>query len=158
MQVARAFTRHVALANRTPGKQLILCSTDPVAFRANLRAHVDVMAPLGFNAYALGVLATRALALLYGTPEDLAAHYTALRTLFSPWGDQLADSLGRTNITSSCLPAVAADCMNSYVLGIKSVGHVLTSPEGTATSDPAPISRLHKAMLAGPAGILVQLA
>ena len=120
-----------------PSTQLALCIADPETFRANLLAHVDDVAQLGFNAHALGLLASRHLPTVMGTPQALADRFVMLRALFHPCGDELidADGLRRTNITAECLPAV-----------IRATGSV--------TAESASISRLHKAMLAGPSLLL----
>ena len=91
------------------------------------------MAPFGFNAHALGLLALRYLATVMGTPQALADRFVMMRALFRPYGDELvdADGLRRTSITAACLPAVVR-ATDSDLAGSTS------------------ISRLHKAMLAGP--------
>lgn len=137
MQIACSCKRYMARYPTRPGSQLVLCSTDPIAFRDNLRAHVATMAPLGFNAYALGLLAARDIALFVGSPQALAAHFVMLRSFFYPWGDELADDVRLTNITSLCLPAVAQNAIRA--------AHEISTSTGIAQ-----ISRLHKAMLAGP--------
>ena len=147
VQVARAVTRHIDRYQISPGSQLVPCSTDPVVMRAKLRAHVEAMAPLGFNAHALGVLASRSLHLFLGSPQDLAARYVMLRKAFAPWGDQLADSINRTAITSSCLPAVATSIADGNALSIKTT-------QRSAFSGSAPISCLHKAILAGSVSLM----
>ena len=119
----------------------MLCSADPAAFRANLQEHVHTMALLGFNVYALGILATRDIYLFIGTPDALSAHVAMLRNFFRPWGDELAIDISQTKITSLCLPAVALDTM-----------HV--SQHSAATTHHKPISQLHKAVLAGPLSLL----
>ena len=124
-----------------PGLQLTLCSTDPTAFRANVRAHVNTMAHHGFNAHALGVLASRDISLFLNPPQDLADRYVMLRELFAPWGDALADDLRHTKITSECLPAAALSAL-------------VTTGDCSATSDRLAISRLHKLVLSGPVSVL----
>ena len=94
-----------------PSKQLALCSIDPTALRANVRAHGVTMAPHGFNAYALGVLATRSLLLVLNPPQDLAERFVLLRKTFWPWGDEIATDLRFMRIPSGCLPAVALDAV-----------------------------------------------
>ena len=147
VQVAGAVTRHIDRYQISPGYQLVPCSTDPVVMRAKLRAHVEAMAPLGFNAHALGVLAARSLHLLLGSPHDLAARYVMLRKAFAPWGDELADSVERTKISITCLPAVATGIGDGNALSIEATQH-------SAPSGPASISCLHKAILSGPVELM----
>ena len=147
MQIASAVKGLIGRYQEGPGRQLVLCSTDPTAFRAKLQAHIDTMEPLGFNAHALGVMAARNLHLFLGSPQDLAARYVMLRKAFAPWGDELADSINRTAITSSCLPAVATSIADGNALSIKTT-------QRSATSGPATISCLHKAMLAGAVSLM----
>ena len=119
-----------------------MITSEPVAFRNQLRAHVATMAPIGFNEHALGVLAARKPYTILGSPEALAAQYTMLRDVFQPWSDELAQDLGRTDITQECLPAVARDA---------------SPPAPTAllvASKRGPCSLVHKAMLAGPVPVL----
>ena len=149
MQIASALTQHIKLISTTStvtnrGHQLALCSYHPADFRANLREHVATMAPLGFNAHALGVLAARHLSLFLGTPQALAAQYTMLRSVFHPWSDELADSVGKSIITPACLPAVVPD--SEAACAMRQYG---------PTPGKAPISQLHKAVLAGPVSLLV---
>ena len=120
-----------------------MITSEPVAFRTQLRAHVATMAPLGFNEHALGVLAARRPYTILGSPEALAAQYTMLRDVFQPWSDELAQDLRRTDITQECLPAVARDA---------------SPPAPTAllvASKRGPCSLVHKAMLAGPVPMLM---
>ena len=70
------------------------------------------MEPLGFNAHALGVLATRHLMLILGKPQALAERYAMLRDVFGSCADELADDISRTDITPKCLPAIAHDARN----------------------------------------------
>ena len=119
-----------------------MITSEPVAFRIQLHAHVATMAPLGFNEHALGVLAARKPYTILGSPEALAAQYTMLREVFQPWSDELAQNLGRTDITQECLPAVARDA---------------SPPAPTAllvVAKRGPCSLVHKAMLAGPVSML----
>ena len=91
------------------------------------------MKPLGFNAHALGRLASRSLPLLLASPQALAAHYSMLRDVFGPCADDLATSLGATNIKLHCLPAVAHDAVHA----------------AAGAGSKLAISCLHKAMLSG---------
>ena len=136
MQIVRGVKRLIGKDQKNPGLQLAVCSTDPTAFRANVRAHVATMAPHGFNAHALGVLAARVISLFLQSPQDLEKRFVMLREVFSPWGDELADDISRTGLTSECLPAVA-------------LGAADVTGDCTATPDHLAISRLHKLMLAG---------
>ena len=147
MQIASAVQILIGRYQERPGRQLVLCSTDPTAFRAKLQAHIDTMEPLGFNAHALGVMAARNLHLFLGSPQDLAARYVMLRKAFAPWGDDLADSVERTKIPNTCLPAVATGIGDGNARSIKTT-------QRSATSGPATISCLHKAMLAGPVSLM----
>ena len=131
----------VLITHETPGTQLALCSANPVAFRAQLQEHVITMAPLGFNANALGIMAMTHMMRLFGT-DDLAAQFTMLRNFFHPWGDELADDIRLTKITAACLPAV-----------VHSAVHVLE--EAPAKADHGQISRLHKAVLAGTRSLMI---
>ena len=126
---------------RTRGWQLALCSTDPTAFRVNVRAHVDIMERHGFNAHALGVLASRVISLFLDPPQELADRFVMLRRFFAPWGNELADDLSRTKIASECLPAVALWALDA-------------TGDCSATLDQLAISRLHKLMLSGPVCVL----
>ena len=66
VQISRGLKRHISTMANSPGYKLALCTRAPEAFRANLHAHVATMGPLGFNAHALGVLASRNLSPLPG--------------------------------------------------------------------------------------------
>ena len=147
MQIASAVKGLIVRYQEGPGRQLVLCSTDPTAFRAKLQAHIDTMEPLGFNAHALGVMAARNLHLFLGCPQVLAARYVMLRKAFALWGDELADSINRTKIPNTCLPAVAISIADGNARSIKTT-------QRSATSGPATISCLHKAMLAGPVSLM----
>ena len=137
-QVVTAAKVHVT---GSPGAQLALCIADPEDFRANLQGHVGTMAQLGFNANALGILAMLDISHFLGPPGDLVAHFTMLRKFFHPWGDKLADDIRLTKITPACLPAVALD-------------NVHVPMPSAARAKLRPISRLHKALLAGPRSLL----
>ena len=132
------------IASTDVGHQLALCSADPADFRANVREHVAAMEPLGFNSHALGVLAVRRLFLFLGTPQALAAQYAMLRSFFHPCSDELAVSVARAIITPACLPAVAPDSEAARAV-----------PQRGPASGMAPISQLHKAVLAGPDSLLL---
>ena len=140
MQIVRAFRTHISRyeANAKIGWQLILCGAAAAEFRNKLRKHVVVMQPCGFNAHALGVLAARDISLFIASPEALADRFTMLRNIFRPWGDDLAPNVIRTEITQSCLPAVANDA----------------TVDCFANENGLPISFLHKSMLAGHTGVL----
>ena len=99
------------------------------------------MAPLGFNAHALGLLAKRSCHAIVGQPQALAAHVTMLRSHFHPWGDALADDISKTKITALCLPAVAPDTMRVIKAGSE-------LPVGSQ------VSQLHRAVLVGPSDLL----
>ena len=121
----------------------MLCIVDPATFRFRVRAHVATMAPLGFNAHALGLLAVRDVSLLTGTTAALAAQYAMLRGFFQPWSDELVTDLhGRSGITPACLPAAPHDLL-------------ATLP--SAALEAAPITRLHAAMLSGQARELLHI-
>ena len=94
------------------------------------------MAPHGFNAYALGVLATRSLSLVLNPPQAL--RFVLLRKIFWPWGDEHATDLRLMRIPSGCLPADALDAVQD------------AADDRFATSDHLAISNLHKVMLCGP--------
>ena len=96
------------------------------------------MGLLGFNAHALGVLATRNLHLFLAAPQALEAHIAMLRDVFGPCADELADDIRHAGITSACLPAVAHDA--STTSGAEESGQS--------------ISCLHKACLAGPIDVM----
>ena len=97
------------------------------------------MKPLGFNAHALGRIASRWLRLLLGQPQALEAHYGMLRDVFGPCADELATSLRATNIKSECLPATAPGTVHAVAGGASRKA----------------ISCLHKAMLSGHVSILM---
>ena len=141
MQILRGIKWRIGNYQENPGLQLALCSTDPTSFRTNVRAHIVTMAPHGFNAHALGVLASRAISLFLRSPQDLQKRFVMLREVFSPCGDELADDIDKMEITRECLPAVA--------LGADDV-----TGDYRATSDRLAISRLHKVMLSGPGVVL----
>ena len=119
-----------------------MITTKPGAFRFQLRAHVATMAPFGFNAHALGVLAARHPYLVLGSPDAMAAQYAMLREVFQPWSDELAQDLSRTAITRECLPAVARDAPPP------------TPSTLAAASKRGLCSLVHKAMLAGHTDLL----
>ena len=120
--------------NNNPASQLAVCTREPVLWRAQLRELIANMAPLGFNAHALGLMAMHNLHLFLAAPQALAAHVAMLRDVFGPCADELADDIRHTDITPACLPAVAHD--------------VTTTPKSHQTN--RSISCLHKACLAGP--------
>ena len=137
MQVVSAVKRQMSRTSDKPDSRLALCYACPADFRVNLQEHVDAMAPFGFNAHALGLLAKRNMLLLLDPPDKLAAHFAMLRGFFRPWGDELAGDISQTRITSVCLPAVAHDAVHA------------PDPSAT-TARHESISQLHKAVLAGP--------
>ena len=139
MQVTRAVKRQITAAGSFPRQKLAFCTRDPEWFRANLHAHVTVMGGLGFNAHALGVLASRNPIRIMTAPDSLAARYTMLRGAFGPAADELyRGTLSRTGITPACLPAVAHDM-----------------PDATERSKAgSAISCLHKAILSGPSDVM----
>ena len=138
--MSRALKQHIRISRTLSAKhKLAICVRDPVGLRAHLREHIDTMKPLGFNAHALGRLASRSLPLLLASPQALEAHYSMLRDVFGPCADDLATSLAATNIKPNCLPAVAHDAVHAAA--------------GAYTK--LAISCLHKAMLSGPAAILI---
>ena len=112
------------------------------AFRSLLRKHVATMAPLGFNARALGVLAARQPYAVLGSTDALAAQFTMLREVFQPWSDELAQDLSRTDIARECLPAVAHDAPPPTPTAL------------AAASERGRCSLVHKAMLSGPSEVL----
>ena len=115
---------------------------NPTSFCANLHAHVATMAPLGFNAAALGVVAHRSPATILGSPDALAAQFIMLRKFFSPWSDEVLHRVeGTTMIPSKCLPCVIGEEAR--------VGGQLISSRSAPL-----ISRLHKAVLVGPVSVL----
>ena len=119
--------------------QVALCTREPEWFRDNLLAHVAVMGALGFNANALGVLASRNPKRIVAPPKLLAARYTKLRGVFGPAADDLArGTLSHTGITPACLPAVAHDTLDAAE----------QAKAGSA------ISCLHKAILSGPVTVI----
>ena len=137
LQISQACSKHVAEYDGATqlGTQLMLCIADPAGFRSRLRAHVATMAPLGFNAHALGLLAVQDVSLLTGTTAALAAQYAMLRAFFQPWSDELVTDLhGGSGITQACLPAVPQDLLAALPL---------------AAPETAPVTRLHAAMLSG---------
>ena len=140
VQISRAVKLHIGKEHKSKGYQLVLCTREPSAFRAHLHAHVATMEPLGFNAHALGVLASRHLRLLLAKPQALAERYAMLRDVFGSCADDLADDIRRTDITPECLPAIAHDACNASC--------------GRSTG--SAISCLHKAMLSGPDNMLTK--
>ena len=140
VQVSRALKRlHQSVPRPSSAKHQLgdVRTWLPDTLRAHLREHIATMKPLGFNAHALGCLASRSLRLLLGSPQALEAHYSMLRDVFGPCADDLATSLRATNIKSDCLPAVAHDAVYA-----------------AAADSTLAISCLHKAMLSGPYSIL----
>ena len=132
MQITSAIKLHMA-PKAPPSTKLALFVRNPEEFDNLLCAHVATMGPLGFNAHALGVMATHNLHLFMAAPQALAAHVAMLRDVFGPCADELADDIRHTNITPACLPAVAHDAPNS----------------SGADQSGQSISCLHKACLAG---------
>ena len=131
--------RYLCLQGTAQGSntRLVRTLTDHAAFRARLLNHVGAMAPLGFNAHAVGRLAERHLPAILVTSEALVKQCTMLRRFFAPWGDELVGDLRRTTIPAVCLPAVVRT-------GVLDVSVPDAPPADTR------ISRLHKAVLAGP--------
>lgn len=141
VQIITAMKHLHVHAGLSPGHQLALCNRDPAAFRASLDAHVAAMAPHGFNAHALGVLAVRNLRAILGSPEALAAQFVMLRGFFHPTSDELAAVLVESAITQACLPAAPPD--------------LLARLPPRLPTDPSPLTRLHKAVLTGAVNVLV---
>ena len=137
MQITTSIKLHMS-PGVTLSTKLALCLRYPEEFDNLLCAHVATMGPLGFNAHALGVMATRNLHLFLVAPQALEAHIAMLRDVFGPFADELADDIRRTDITPACLPAVA---------------HTASNSSGADQSGQS-ISCLHKACLAGPDNVM----
>ena len=138
VQVTRSLKAYIIRHPNSTSSQLAVCMREPQSFRSHMLEHVAIMKPLGFNAHALGVMASRNLHLFLAAPRALEAQYNMLRDVFGSCADELADDISHTGILPACLPAVAHD--------------VTITPSVDQTN--LPISCLHKACLAGPTNVM----
>ena len=142
LQVLRAINRLLGYPDRNSEFQRLIFCENPQLFHERLLAHIDTMAPHGFTAAALGVLAARDVRVLLREPDWLAVQFEMLRAFFAPYGDALIAVPPRSTITRACLPAVVA--------GVKR-----GADPGSGVARHAALSCVHRVMLSGPDDVLV---
>ena len=99
------------------------------------------MAPHGFTAAALGVLAARDVRVLLRELDWLAVQFEMLRAFFAPHGDALTALPKGSKITRACLPAVVAGAEHG-------------ADPGSGAARHAALSCVHRVMLSGPDQVL----
>ena len=83
----RAFNRLLCNADANDSMQRELFCAQPDRFLDRLNMLVTTMAPRGFTAAALGVLAARDARVLFRDPDWLAVQFEMLRAFFAPYSD-----------------------------------------------------------------------
>ena len=141
MQVLRAFKRLLCKADANDSMQRELFCAQPDRFLGRLSMHVTTMAPRGFTAAALGVLAARDARVLFRDPDWLAVQFELLRAFFAPYSDAPATVNKMTRGLQASLPAVMPHAKQ-------------TLDQRFAASQPVDLSSVHRAMLAGPSDVL----
>ena len=99
------------------------------------------MAPRGFTAAALGVLAARDARVLFRDPDWLAVQFEMLRAFFAPYSDAPATVTRMTRGLQASLPAVMPRAKQ-------------TLDKRFAAGQQIDLSSVHRAMLAGPDNVL----
>ena len=141
LQVLRAFDRLLCNATTNDSMQHELFCTQPDRFLESLNMLVTTMAPRGFTAAALGVLAARDARVLFRDPDWLAVQFEMLRAFFAPYSDAPATVTRMTRGLQASLPAVLP-CAKQ------------TLNRSFAAGQQMDLSRVHRAMLAGPRDVL----
>ena len=141
MQVLRAFNGLLRNAANNDSMQRDLFCSSPRRFLERLKMHVTTMAPRGFTAAALGVLAARDVRVLLRDPDWLAVQFEMLRAFFAPYGDAPATVTRMTRGLQASLPAVMP--CTKQALDTRS-----------APRQQIDLSCVHRAMLAAPDGVL----
>ena len=141
LQVLRALNALLRNDNDNDAFQRLIFCEPPQRFREHLCAHVDTMAPHGFTAAALGVLAARDVRVLLREPDWLAVQFEMLRAFFAPYGDALTAVPRGSKITRACLPAVVPGAKHG-------------ADPGSGAARHAALSCAHRVMLSGPADVL----
>ena len=95
-------------ANDSMQRELFCDSLDRFLERLNLL--VTTMAPRGFTAAALGVLAARDARVLFRDPDWLAVQFEMLRAFFAPYSDAPATVTRMTRGLQASLPADDTRC------------------------------------------------
>ena len=141
LQVLRAFNRLLCHAKTNDSMQRELFCTQPDRFLERLNLLVTTMAPRGFTAAALGVLAARDAKLLFRDPDWLAVQFEMLRAFFAPYSDAPAAVRMMTRGLQASLPAVMPRAKQ-------------TLDKRFAAGQQMDLSCVHRAMLAGPHHVL----
>ena len=141
VQVLRAFERLLCNATTNDSMQRELFCTQPDRFLESLNLLVTTMAPRGFTAAALGVLAARDARVLFRDPDWLAVQFEMLRAFFAPYSDAPATVTRMTHGLQASLPAVMP-CAKQ------------TLNTSFAAGQQMDLSSVHRAMLAGPHDVL----
>ena len=126
-------------ANDSMQRELFCAQPDSFLDRLNML--VTTMAPRGFTAAALGVLAARDARVLFRDPDWLAVQFEMLRAFFAPYSDAPATVTKMTRGLQASLPAVMP-CAKQ------------TLDKRSAASQQMDLSSVHRAMLAGPNNVL----
>ena len=141
VQVLRAFNKLLGNADTNDGMRRELFCTQPDRFLARLEMLVTTMAPRGFTAAALGVLAARDARVLFRDPDWLAVQFEMLRAFFAPYSDAPATVTRMTRGLQASLPAVMP-CAEQ-------------APDTrSARRQQIDLSSVHRTMLAGPNDVL----
>ena len=141
LQVLRAFNGLLCNAKGNDSMQRELFCTQPDRFLARLEMLVTTMAPRGFTAAALGVLAARDARVLLRDPDWLAVQFEMLRAFFAPYSDAPATVSRMTRGLQASLPAI--------------MPHAEQAPDTrSAPRQQIDLSNVHRTMLAGPNEVL----
>ena len=141
VQVLRAFKRLLCSTNANESMQRDLFCASPQHFLERLNMLVTTMAPRGFTAAALGVLAARDVLVLLRDPDWLAVQFEMLRAFFAPYSDAPATVTTMTRGLRASLPAVMPSAKQ-------------TLDKRFAAGQQMDLSSVHRAMLAGPHHVL----
>ena len=137
MQVLRAFNKLLCGADTKGSMHRELFYASPRRFLERLKMHVTTMAPRGFTAAALGVLAARDARVLFRDPDWLAVQFEMLRAFFAPYSDTPATVTRMTRGLQASVPAVMP-CAKQ------------TLDKRFASGQQMDFSSVHRAILAGP--------
>ena len=141
MQVLRAFNRPLRKPDANDSMQRKLFCAQPDRFLDHINMLVTTMAPRGFTAAALGVLAARDVCVLFRDPDWLAVQFEMLRAFFAPYSDAPATVRMMTRGLQASLPAVMPRAEQTF-------------DRRCAAGQPVDLSSVHRAMLAGPSLVL----
>ena len=141
VQVLRACRRLLCSTSGNGSMQRDLFCASPRHFLERMKTHVTTMAPRGFTAAALGVLAARDARVLFRDPDWLAVHFEMLRAFFAPYSDAPAAVRMMTRGLQASLPAVMP-CAKQAL------------DKRSAPRQQIDLSCVHRAMLAAPDDVL----